>query len=173
MFLIFFLFAMFALRNRSAVCMMAWWRGLFVLSNWCIQRPATKQQLTKRRICSLFLHWISFLCPLRFVPFVFIGRVLVLFSDKAFFIPLHCFLPNVLLSQQLIMVNKSICMIEDDTILNSIFLQSLGSHTCLIEYKSERRRWLCMSSDDQKFLQTFSSPNLLTGWLNKMSIIPK
>ena len=70
---IFFLFAMFALRNRSAVCMMAWWRGLFVLSNWCIQRPSHQTAANKAQdlfpfssldffplstpFCSLCLHW--------------------------------------------------------------------------------------------------------------------
>ena len=65
-----------------------WWRDGAACLCWVIgayKAPATKQQLTKRKICSLFLHWISFLCPRRFVPFVFIGRVhfliLVLFSS--------------------------------------------------------------------------------------------
>ena len=163
---------MFALRNRSAVCMMAWWRGLFVLSNWCIQRPSHQTAANKAQdlfpfssldffplstpFCSLCLHWTC----LHFL-------ILVLFSYP---LTVHCFFyPNCLFSQR----TKVFVWLKMIPYFNSIFLPSLGSHTRPIEYKSERRRWLCMSSDDQKFLQTFSSPNLLTGWLNKMSIIPK
>ena len=173
--LIFFLFAMFALRNRSAVCMMAWWRGLFVLSNWCIQRPSHQTAANKAQdlfpfssldffplfspICSLCLHWMC----LHFL-------LLVLFSSPY---PWHCFFTQCAFLSTTDHDEQRYLNDWRYQFFNSIFLPSLGSHVRLIEYKSERRRWLCMSSDDQKFLQTFSSPNLLTGWLNKMSIIPK
>ena len=53
---------LFGLHGSAAVCMMAWWCGVFVLSNWCIQKYSRRQTATNKAQDSfplsitLFLH---------------------------------------------------------------------------------------------------------------------
>ena len=67
---------LFGLHGSAAVCMMAWWCGVFVLSNWCIQQYSRRQTATNKAQdsfpLSITLFFIHSFCPTLFLSDSFV-----------------------------------------------------------------------------------------------------